>query len=171
MWNFRRPLLLPSRILICSRFCEPVASLPAKQGNNTKQNKSQLHEGSGVVTLFQACQWVSVSGADLAAAKEQSRAANWNDCRPNGINPSRIVSGSGVGCVMSAMTRMREPKLPCSCHARPAPICVSNDCGPCSQFESPSNTLSLSLTRPSLCPLGGFSFSFSVRTCSHLMTS
>ena len=119
----------------------------------------------------QCRQCVSVSGADLAAAKEQSRAANWNDCRPNGINPSRIVSGSGVGCVMSAMTRMREPKLPCSCHARPAPICVSNDCGPCSQFESPSNTLSLSLTRPSLCPLGGFSFSFSVRTCSHLMTS
>ena len=38
-----------------SRFCEPEASLPAKQGNNTKQNKSQLHEVSGVVTLFQAC--------------------------------------------------------------------------------------------------------------------
>ena len=43
LWNFRQPLLLPSRILIFSRFCEPVASLPAKHGNNAKQNKSQLH--------------------------------------------------------------------------------------------------------------------------------
>ena len=36
-------------------FCELVASLPAKQGNNIKTNKSQLHEVSGVVTLFQVC--------------------------------------------------------------------------------------------------------------------
>ena len=35
-------------------FCEPVASLPAMQGNNTKQNKSLLHEVSGVVTPIQA---------------------------------------------------------------------------------------------------------------------
>lgn len=55
--NSRQPLLLPSRILIFSRFCEPVASLPAMQGNNTKQNKSLLHEVSGVVTPIQA--WVS----------------------------------------------------------------------------------------------------------------
>ena len=47
--------MLPSGILIFSRFCEPLASLPAKQGNNTKQNKSQLHEVSGVGMLFQAC--------------------------------------------------------------------------------------------------------------------
>ena len=131
----------------------------------TCESSSSTHPGHPTHTAQQCRQWVSVSGADLAAAKEQSRAANWNDCRPNGINPSRIVSGSGVGCVMSAMTRMREPKLPCSCHARPAPICVSNDCGPCSQFESPSNTRSsrlslsltpLTLTRPSLCPLRRF---------------
>ena len=32
-----------------------MASLPAKQGNNTKENKSQLHEVSGVGTLNQAC--------------------------------------------------------------------------------------------------------------------
>ena len=47
--NFR----LPSRILIFSRFCEPVASLPAKQGNNTKQKKSQLLEVSGISSFIQ----------------------------------------------------------------------------------------------------------------------
>ena len=36
-------------------FVGPVASLPAKPGNNTKQNKLQLHEISGVVTFIQAC--------------------------------------------------------------------------------------------------------------------
>ena len=34
-----------------------MASLPAKQGNKTKQNKSQLHEVSGVVRQIQVWWW------------------------------------------------------------------------------------------------------------------
>ena len=74
MWNFRRPLLLPSSILIFSRFCEPVASLPAKQGNNTKQNKSQFHEVSGVVTPIQA--WLASqhrSSREAVAGRPQDK--------------------------------------------------------------------------------------------------
>ena len=95
------------------------------------------------------------------AAKEQSRAANWNDCRPNDINPSRIVPGWDIGCVIPATAHTRGAKwrLPAapavaSPSSRPpaplSPICFINDCGPCSQFESPSNTRSLSALSLSL---------------------
>ena len=54
-----------------------MASLPAKRGNNTKQNKSQLLEVSGVGTQNQAQggMGVALSNRQIVAGKSKAREA------------------------------------------------------------------------------------------------
>ena len=79
-----------------------MASLPAKQGNSTKQNKSQLHEVSGVVTLFQACVSLSrpslVSLAAAAACLEERLPSFLSPPTPNvAVTEADDYNGHGAG--------------------------------------------------------------------------
>ena len=65
----------------------------------------------------------SVSGSQRA----DSRAANRNDCHPNGINPAlanRARRGRGIGCVIPALTHTRGLQSPC-CPPLPYLLSVS----------------------------------------------
>ena len=113
----------------------------------------------------------------------ESRAANWNDCRPNDINPPRIPTGWRRGCV-SVQLRSCDPAAIPAQRSQSTLLSVSlmtAECGrrngPCSsstQFESPppppppSNTRIPRRTRRRRSV--GFSFRLGARSRSHLRT-